>query len=75
MVRCVAAGCSTTPSDRVSLSFPAMVFQDVNGKSKFSGSELSGRLPSTLTFVVTTLLRTALRSIRHSLLSWESKRG
>ena len=44
------------------LSFPAMKFSGTSGKNRYSGRGLSGRLQSTRPFVVTTLLRTVLRS-------------
>ena len=68
--RCMAPGCSNTHSHRVSLfKLLSDAIYNTSGKTKYSGHELSRKLPNTWLFVVTILLRTVLRSTRHLLLS------
>lgn len=60
--RCVAAGCSNTPSDRVSLfKFLEMAPWDGSGKDKSSEAELNGRRRINRFSVATILLKTALK--------------
>ncbi len=67
-VRCVAAGCSNTPSNKVSLfKFPKDA--GLSGKNKFNEQELNGR---PLMFVVNISLQISLRSTQLLLLKVHS---